>query len=166
MSLSQELERLSELRQRGVLSEEEFQSAKARVLAQEGGSGSAGGEDFFERAVSWGSQENSWGALIHLSQFCGYLVPLGGFIVPILLWQMRNKDSALIDQNGRVVMNWIISHLIWWVIAVTLSFVLIGLPILWFLGIVTVVFPVVGAFQALRGKVWGYPGSIPFLKVR
>ncbi len=166
MSLAHELERLHELRQRGVLSEAEFQSAKARVLAREGCSRSAGGADFFERIESWVTQENSWGALIHLSQFCGYLVPLGGFIVPILLWQMRNKESALIDQNGRVVMNWIISHLLWWIIAVILSFVLIGLPILWFLGIVTVVFPMVGAFQALRGKAWVYPGSIPFLKVR
>lgn len=36
MSLSEELERLGALQQRGVLSEEEFRAAKARVLAEAG----------------------------------------------------------------------------------------------------------------------------------
>ncbi|MEL6235418.1 MAG: SHOCT domain-containing protein, partial [Pseudomonadota bacterium] len=42
MSISQELERLTELHRDGALSQEEFEAAKARLLRQEGGQGRSG----------------------------------------------------------------------------------------------------------------------------
>ena len=161
MHWSEEIEKLDGLRKSGAISEEEYLRAKERIL----GRVSSGGGEFktwLGNLVQILEEERVWGALIHLSQFCGYVVPLAGFAVPVGLWLARRRESLVIDAHGRVVLNWMISHLIWWVIGVVLSFLVVGLPILWGLAILTVVFPLVGAYRAWKGEVWSYTLSLPF----
>jgi len=111
------------------------------------------------------SDANVWGMFLHLSQFCSYILPLGGIIVPIVLWQVRKDDSEIIDKHGRIVLNWIITEFILGIVFVLLCFVLIGIPLLLALMVVGIIFPIVGAVKASRGEVWPYPFSIGFFKV-
>lgn len=83
-------------------------------------------------------------------------------MVPIVIWQVMKVDSPEIDEHGRVVTNWIISHLLYIIGAVLLAFVGIGIPILIVLGILGIVFPIIGAIRAAEGRCWNYPLTISF----
>lgn len=152
MSISDELGRLNELRGQGALSEQEFESAKAKVLS---GNSSSMPDALEARKL--------WTMLIHLTQFCGYLVPLAGWIVPIIIWQMQKDNIPGCDAHGRAVANWLISFLIYFVVAFLLAFIIIGIPILFVLGILAVVFPIIGAIKAYNGELWEYPMAIRFV---
>ncbi len=157
MSIADEIGKLNELRQSGAITEDEYQEAKEVILAEN--QPSSREEDYMETDV------NQWGMFIHLSQFCGYIVPLAGLIVPILLWQMKKNESEIIDQHGRIVLNWIITGFIFAIIFGLLCFVVIGIPLLIALAVVGIIFPIVGAVKANNGEVWSYPCSIKFFNI-
>ncbi|OGV66154.1 MAG: hypothetical protein A3K19_19600 [Lentisphaerae bacterium RIFOXYB12_FULL_65_16] len=160
MSMAEEIGKLNELKQSGAMSEEEYQKAKESLLAKN----QPAGQKFKQTVDGIAADVNKWGMFIHLSQFCGYIVPLAGLIVPIVLWQMKKNDSEIIDRHGQIVVNWIITELILGIIFGILCFALIGIPLLSVLAIVGIVFPIVGAVKANNGEVWSYPCSIRFFK--
>lgn len=85
--------------------------------------------------------------------------------MPIVLWQMKKNESEFIDLNGKIIANWLISGVIYSLICLVLIVVLIGIPMLVVLGILGIVFPVIGAIKANNGEAWSYPLSIKFLKL-
>jgi len=109
-------------------------------------------------------QPNQWAMLLHLSQLAGYVVPFAGLVVPIVLWQIKKNDIPIIDVHGKIVVNWIISALIYGAGAFLLTFVLIGIPILIAIAIVGIVFPIIGGIKAMNGEVWSYPMSLKLIK--
>jgi uncharacterized protein len=160
MAITDEIERLSALREKGAISQEEYEKAKASVLA----SGQGVGQRFDNAVSSVSTDVNTWAMLIHVSQFCGYLLPVLGWIVPVILWLIKKDESAYIDAHGKIVLNWIISELIYLIVSFLLVFVVIGIPLLIGLGIIGIVFPIIGAIKANEGECWAYPMSIAFLK--
>jgi uncharacterized Tic20 family protein len=114
----------------------------------------------------WGMEEHTFCTLMHLSQFAGYTIPLAGWILPIVMWLTARDKSAHIEVHGRVVINWILSTLIYGIVFALLCFVLIGIPLLWALGICCLIFPIIGAIRASEGKLWKYPLSIEFLSAQ
>ena len=107
-------------------------------------------------------QARQWGMFIHLSILAGYVIPLAGFIVPIVLWQMKKNEHPLIDAHGKNVCNWLLSLVIYGAIACVLVLVLIGFLALWILGLLNIVFAIVGGLKANNGEVWAYPFTIRF----
>ena len=105
-----------------------------------------------------------WAMILHLSVFAGYVVPLAGLIAPIVIWQVKKKDLPQIDAHGKIVVNFIISMVIYAVVSTVLLLVVVGLFLLIALGIIGVVFPIIGGIKANNGEVWKYPLSISFLK--
>ena len=101
---------------------------------------------------------------LHLSQLAGFVLPLAGLIVPILIWQIKKVELPGIDVHGKIVVNWIISAVLYGIGCVILLFVLVGIPLLLALLILAVVFPIVGGIKANNGETWKYPLSIAFLK--
>lgn len=110
------------------------------------------------------SEDKQYAMLIHLSQLAGMIIPLLGWVLPLILWQTKKDTSSFIDEHGKIVMNWIISTVIYGVICWILVFLLIGVILLIALGICSLVFIIVGAIKANNGEVWPYPLSIPFIK--
>lgn len=109
-------------------------------------------------------QSRQWAMFLHFSLLTGYFIPFAGLIIPILIWQLKKNDFPELDAHGKVVMNWIISSLIYGSIGFVLTFIFIGLFILIPLGILFIVFPIIGGIKANDGEVWKYPFSIRFLK--
>ena len=66
--------------------------------------------------------------------------------------------------HGKIVVNWIISEILYGVLCVLLLIVVVGLPLLIALLVIAVVFPIVGGIKANNGEVWKYPMSITFFK--
>jgi len=108
-------------------------------------------------------QARQWAMILHFSQFAGYIVPLAGMIVPIVLWQMKKDELPGIDEHGRAVVNWIISETIYILIGIALIFVVIGIPLLFALALIGIIFPIIGGIKANDGVLWKYPLTISFL---
>jgi len=160
MSKAEEIERLEELRRSGTLTDEEFETAKAEVLDGRPAAGDGLGlGGTIDKIVT---DENQWAMMIHFSQLLGYIVPVLGLVVPIVLWQVKKDTSRSIDQHGRVVTNWIITEVIFLFISVAASFILIGVPMLMALAVVMIVFPIMGGIKANKGELWPYPMSFVF----
>jgi uncharacterized protein len=105
-----------------------------------------------------------WALFLHLSLLAGFIITLAGFIAPIVIWQLKKNELPGIDVHGKIVVNWLISALIYGAIGAILTFVIIGIPILIALGIITIIFPIVGGIKANNGEVWRYPLTINFIK--
>ena len=158
MSMADEIEKLNQLRLSGAITEEEYQTSKSALL---------NGQQVADKkpnqvVVSTQMDEKTWAILLHLSQFCGFLIPLAGLVVPIVLWQVKKNESQLIDQHGRIVANWLVTAFIAGIVFFMMSFLLIGIPLLILLGVLCIVFPIVGAIKANDGIAWPYPGSYRF----
>ncbi len=98
--------------------------------------------------------------LIHITQFCGYVVPLAGWLVPLILWLMKKDESQYIDAQGKIVMNWMLTELIYGFVCFLLTFVVVGIFLFIPLGLIAVIFPIIGAVKANSGELWPYPLSI------
>ncbi|NNC96272.1 MAG: DUF4870 domain-containing protein [Chitinophagales bacterium] len=112
----------------------------------------------------WGMEPNSFAMLMHFSQFAGYIFPLAGFFVPVFMWASFKNESSLIDQHGKNIINWIISIVIYYVIAGILVVLVIGLLALAILPVISFIFIVIAAVRAADGEVYRYPFTIDFLK--
>ena len=110
-------------------------------------------------------EDRNWCMFIHLSQFCVYIIPLAGLIAPLILWLLKKDRSALIDLHGRIVMNWIITEFILFIVFTILILVIVGIPLLLGLLVVSFVFPILGAVKVQNGETWIYPFSFKFLKL-
>jgi uncharacterized Tic20 family protein len=58
---------------------------------------------------------------IHLSTFSRFLIPLGNFIGPIILWLSNKDKSEFVDEHGKQAINFQISILLYAIILGTIS---------------------------------------------
>ena len=166
MNIADEIQKLSDLHRSGALSDAEFETAKAKLLT---GPPAPPATPLAPKpsAVSVMSPEaalKQWGLFLHLSLLAGFLVPLGGLVVPIVIWQMKKQEIPGLDEHGCNAVNFIISMIIYMVLCIPLFFIVIGFPLLMVLGILGVVFPIIAALKANEGVCWKYPMAITFLK--
>lgn len=128
--------------------------------------------DMFNQTQSDGAlpegQARTWGLILHLSMLAGALIPLGGYIIPIVIWQMKKSEFPGIDRHGKNAVNWMITAFIFAVacviLIVTVIGAIIGIPGLWALGLISLAFPVIAAIKANGGEAWKYPLAFEFLK--
>jgi uncharacterized protein len=158
MSIADDISKLNELKQSGAIDDQEYQKAKDALFAKQQNIGTSLQQGFNNVAEN----ANAYSMYIHLSQLCGFLVPFAGLVEPIVLWQIKKNESEVIDQHGRIVVNWIITEVILAVIFGLLCFALIGIPLVIILCVVGIVFPIIGGLKANDGNVWAYPCSFKF----
>ena len=109
-------------------------------------------------------QERQWALICHLSALCGYFIPFGNLIAPIVIWSMKKDEFPMVDEHGKEVINFQISFTVWILIAVLFVFLLVGIPILIALLIAQLVFIIIAAIKADSGVLYRYPLTIRFLK--
>jgi uncharacterized Tic20 family protein len=105
-------------------------------------------------------QTRQWSMFIHFSILAGWVIPLAGLIVPILLWQIKKDDLPGIVPHAHVVMNWMVTSLVYAAICFVLLIVVIGAFGFMALGIATIIFAIVGGLKANEGVLWPYPATI------
>ena len=49
-----------------------------------------------ETALAINSEERGLAAIIHLSGLAGYILPLGGVIVPIIIWMVKSESAVIV----------------------------------------------------------------------
>ncbi|MDO5664441.1 MAG: DUF4870 domain-containing protein [Bacteroidia bacterium] len=152
----EDLKILDELREKGSITEEEYQREKEKILNDTTTSSSSiGAKPLF------GLAENTYLMLMHLSQFLGLTIPLAGFIAPVVMWILNKDTNANVDLHGKNILNFTISYLIY---TAVLTVTLIGIPLLFVLAIIYIIFVIMAALKANNGEYWKYPFIIQFLK--
>jgi uncharacterized Tic20 family protein len=105
-------------------------------------------------------EERGLAAVTHLSGLAGYVIPLGGVLVPLVIWMVKSDSRVISGIAKQALLLNVVVFLIFIATAVLmLTVVLIPLVILaWIaLGIVAVVLPIVGAIKASEGSYYQYP---------
>ncbi len=161
MNMAEELERLHQLHQTGGLSDEEYAKAKASLLNSPPVSPSP---VIIKDDAGLEKQTRQWAMFLHLSLLAGFIVPILGLVAPIVIWQLKKTELPGLDVHGKIVMNWLISFILYAVFSALLILLLIGIPLLIALGIVCIIFPIIGGIKANNGEAWHYPLSMEFLK--
>lgn len=155
----EDLKILDELKEKGSITEEEYQREKAKIMNDN--------ENAFSETAKkplFGMAENTYLMLMHLSQFAGYLLPGLGFLTPIIL-RITNKDTnANVDKHGKNIANFLISYLIYAIASGILILILIGIPLLFAIGIMQFIFIIMATVKANNGEYWKYPLTIEFIK--
>lgn len=74
------------------------------------------------------SNEKSTATLIHLTMLSQYIIPLSGFILPLLIWSNQKEKSKFIDDHGKQALNFQLSMFLY-----TIIFLIISIPtfIIW-----------------------------------
>ena len=105
-------------------------------------------------------EERTLAALTHLSGLAGYLIPLGGVLVPIVIWAIKS-DSKVISSVAKqaLLLNVVVFLLVAGTALLWLTVVLIPLVVLFWvlLGLAAIAFPIVGAIKAFDGVYFRYP---------
>ena len=105
-------------------------------------------------------EDRTLAALTHLSGLAGYLIPLGGVIVPIIIWMVK-KESPVISAIAKqaVLLNVVVFLTAAVSALLLLTVILIPLVILFWcaLGLAALVIPIVGALKAGDGVYFEYP---------
>lgn len=109
-------------------------------------------------------QTRQWAMFLHFSQLAGFVAPGAGFVAPIIIWQVKKTEMPELDVHGKMVLNWMLSALIYGIVGGILCLVLIGVPLLIILGLLCVIFPIIGGIKANNGERWKYPLVIEFVK--
>lgn len=86
-----------------------------------------------------------------------------GFIPPLVVYLVKKDDAYILDQS-KEALNWSITAIIGYAISTVLTFVLIGVLLMGVLGIVHLVFCIMGAIAASKGEAFRVPYAIRLIK--
>ena len=102
--------------------------------------------------------EKNLALIMHVLSLVGF-----SLIGPLIVWLMKKDESAFIDAQGRELLNFQISFLIYAIVCIPLCFVLIGIPLLIVVGIASFILTIIGLVKATEGKIYRFPVTIKML---
>ena len=118
-----------------------------------------------ESSAGTSNEVNKWAMLCHLSALVGLLGNGIGFLLgPLIVWLIKRDEHPFIDEQGKEAVNFQITMFIGLFVAAILVFVLIGIPLLFALMILMIVFPIVAAIKVSNGERYRYPFAIRLIK--
>jgi len=116
--------------------------------------------------MPWGMDEKAFCLLLHLSRLAGYVITPLIWILPLVMWLTNKEHSSSVDAHGKIVINWIITFIISCTGLIILGFFTCGIGWLLLvpLGILDIVWAIIGGVKANDSKVWEYPLNIKFIR--
>lgn len=109
-------------------------------------------------------RDNQLIVLTHLSQLCTFVIGFGSLIVPLILWASNKNDVQDMDRQGKDIINFQLSMIIYAIISIPLIlFFGLGILLLILVGILSFVMPIVNAIRAGNDETPTYPMSFKFL---
>ena len=105
-------------------------------------------------------EENKWAMWAHLITFSNALVPLGNFIGPIVVWQLKKNESEFVTDQAKEALNFQITLMIYALISFLCIFIFIGVFMIIGLVIFSLIVVIVAAVRANGGDYYRYPMCI------
>jgi uncharacterized Tic20 family protein len=111
-----------------------------------------------------------WAMLAHLLTLLGYLIGIGHFIPPLVIWLAKRDEDEFVGDQAKESLNFQITYLLVSIVAAVLIFVLIiscvGIPVAWLIGlglpIAHLVLVIIAGLKASDGVRYRYPVNIRF----
>ncbi len=88
------------------------------------------------------------------------VVPGIGILAPLIIYILKNRDSAFVGAHARESLNFQITILILYFISFLLVILLIGFFLIWIIGVLNVILAVVATIRASESKLYRYPFNI------
>lgn len=104
----------------------------------------------------------TWAMICHLMALCGYVIPFGNILGPLIVWAIKKDEHEFINDQGKEAINFQLTMIIAFIISCLLIFVIIGIPLLAAVAIFDLVMIVVAAIKANDGIRYRYPLTIRF----
>jgi len=109
--------------------------------------------------------ERTWAMLCHFSAFAGLIFPfVGNFLAPLIIWLIKKEELPFVEDQGKEVLNFQLSMIIYLLISGILCIILIGIPILIGLVIFCFIITIIAAISANDGKSYRYPINLRLIK--
>lgn len=102
--------------------------------------------------------EKNLGLIMHVLSLVGF-----SLLGPLIVWLIKKDESPFINAQGRELLNFQLSFLIYTIVCIPLCFVLIGIPLLIVVGIGAFILTIIGLVKATEGKIYRFPVTIRML---
>ena len=120
------------------------------------------GGGFTESSIP--KEARKWAMVCHLIALVGLLGNGIGFLLgPLIVWLLKREDHPFIDVQGKEAVNFQITMLIAACICGILTLVVVGYFLLFIVGLIMIIVPIVAAIKANDGVDYRYPFSIRFI---
>lgn len=103
-------------------------------------------------------EEKNMALLAHLLTF------VTAFLAPLIIWLMKKDQSGYIDHHAKEALNFQISLYIYGIVSSILVVILIGIVLLFALGVFAFIVILIATIKAAQGEYYRYPLCIRFLK--
>ena len=108
--------------------------------------------------------ERTWGMLCHFSAFSGFIFPIGNILAPLIIWLIKKDDMPFVEDQGKEVLNFQISLIIYFIISGFLCIIFIGIPIVIGLAIFGFIITIIAAISANDGAPYRYQITLRLIK--
>lgn len=96
--------------------------------------------------------------LVHLGTL------FGGFLVPLIVWLVKKDESEFVAEHAKESLNFQISLILYIMASAILVFIIIGIFLLFAIGILSLVTVILASVAASKGEMYKYPLCIRFIK--
>ncbi|MCA1058483.1 DUF4870 domain-containing protein [Rossellomorea aquimaris] len=86
------------------------------------------------------------------------------FIGPLVIWLIKKDESEFVDFHGKEYFNFLISYAVYGLVSSILMVVLIGFILAPLVGVLALVFTILGAVKAYEGEHYYIPTVFRLLK--
>ena len=100
----------------------------------------------------------------NMAMLCHLLAIFTGFIAPLLIWLIKKGEEPFVDQQGKEALNFQITIVLAMSVAGLLSFLCIGVPLLFAIPVVNLVFCIIASVKVSKGVAYRYPISLRLIK--
>jgi uncharacterized Tic20 family protein len=105
-----------------------------------------------------------WAMFCHLSVLCGYVVPFGNIVGPLVCWMIKRDEYPLVADQGKEALNFQITVWIALLCCIPLCFLCIGIPLLIVIGVADLIFVIIAGVKANEGVRYRYPMTLRLIK--
>lgn len=109
-------------------------------------------------------EEKTMAMLCHLTAFCGFIIPFGNIIAPLVIWLTQKDKYPLVDDQGKESLNFQITTAIASIACIPLFFILIGIPLIFVVAIYAIVYVIIATLKANEGIKFRYPICLRLIK--
>ena len=107
------------------------------------------------------SNARMMGMLCHLTGLTSFL-GIPGFVGPLVIWLIKKDEMAFVDDQGKESLNFQLTLMIAYVVAVVLTFVTCGFGVFVLIvpAVLNLIFCIMGTVKANNGEYYRYPMNI------
>lgn len=100
----------------------------------------------------------------NMAMLCHLLAIFTSFIAPLIIWLIKKGEEPFVDQQGKEALNFQITIALAMFVAGLLSFLCIGVPLLFAIPVANLVFCIIASVKVSKGVAYRYPISLRLIK--